>query len=223
MRLDAYTGEEASEDPNYQEFRRSFVADVANVVFSEVVIPLVTKVVIHKTGDIEFDIDLPDQERTDLPVYFREEHRLRWLIQNIEWNIKAHHSLYPEEETVVERVIEEGETSLACDDKEEVVRICNSLERWLPMVQPGARYFRGDADAVAAYQEWYDGLPQKFKDDFDAEQERWRAVQSVALGAYGTDDHTREAVRRLEDEESEVLARLGRIQDQLQTLSRRLA
>lgn len=223
MRLDAYVGSEADNDtPEVREFRRQYVSDVANIVFGEVVLPLVTKSDLEEDGAIVFDLQAPDQERTELPVFFQEAHRLAYLCEKIEAYVSLHHELYEHEERHVLALIRKSEKALDENDNETIVRNCKELELWLPHVQPGARFFRGDPVARAQYEEWRENLPRETIEQFEDMQERWERVQAVTKGAYGEPDEYRDAIRKLEDEEEELVRRLHDVQARIEELTGKL-
>jgi hypothetical protein len=220
MRLDAYVGSQEDNDtPEVRQFRRDYMSDVANIIFGEVVLPLVTKVEVDDKGSIIFDLQAPDQERTELPVFFQEAHRLAYLCEKIEAYVNLHHELYDHEERHVLSLIRKSEEALNAEDDVTIVRNCKELELWLPHVQPNARFFRGDPVARAQYEEWRERLPQEFKDNFEAEKARWERVQAVTKGAYGEPDEYRDAIRKLEDEEEALVRRLTEVQARIVDLT----
>lgn len=222
MRLEAYMGDELAQDEAYQEFRKQYAVDVANIVFGDVVFPLVTKMQVAEDGAVSFDIDLPDMERTEQPVFYREAHRLEWLCDKITGFIEMYHELYDFEERHVLGLIASSREALENENDEVILRNRKELEQWLPHVQVGARFFRGDPVARARYEEWRENLPEEFLQRFEEEQERWHKVEAVAAGAYGDDSEYRSAIRKLEDREEALMRELGEVQSRLKEVSEKV-
>ena len=232
--LDASTGPSGhdTEDspPNeaevaaYKSFRAWFGPQIAAVVQSVAIGPIISSIMFDpKDGGIMLDRGVAmGTGRVCEPTSGKRktEARALWLITEIQNLQEYYGELYDSE---IEKM--QADCKLAADfdfvdgEMSAAVEILSELETWHMFAQPGARFMRGDKDAIANSRELLEES-QRFVEKMDAE--RSQLERALKEGGLSSDEEAEHARMRIEEHARKIDELNGRI-DALADERKRLA
>lgn len=222
--LDAATGPnggdelEVAPDPEtsrlYKEFRDWFSPNVGATIQALVVGPLLSRLAVDDEGYAHIEDDVYRDYRSERlsTDSARMESRAKWLACEIPLMIESYQELYEHESTdalgLVQDVVSFDFDSDATKDY--IEQVLPDLERWFLFSQPGGRMFRGDQEALAAYQ-----------DNLEITRERVKHLEDQQKRVLASDDISEEDRHVVEFEISKVEARIRKLEKAVKSLDNR--